>query len=259
MCPDATDANVRNPQSHPKASLQPHDVPEGPWQVVGVDLVTGLPNCEGKDAVIVYSDLYSKQLHVLPTTTGVDAEGVADIHYREVFRLHGLPRKFVSNRGPQFAARIMLELYRKLGIESGLTTAYHPQSNGQTKRANQEVEKYLRLFVNKRQDNWVRYLPSAGFVLNSRVHSAHQMSPFEVVYGYRPDFTIPAGGPSNIPALDERLEHLREVRREAEATLQRSKERMKHDYKRDKHTAHTFKVGSKVWLNSKDIHVHQAS
>lgn len=118
------------PASHPKASLQPHNVPEGPWQVVRVDLVTGLPNCEGKDAVIVYTDLYSKQFHVLPTTTKVDTEGVADIHYREVFRLHGLPRKFVSDRGPQFAARIMLELYRKLGIESGLTTAYHPQSNG---------------------------------------------------------------------------------------------------------------------------------
>ena len=99
---------------------------------MGVDLITGLPRIKGYNAIIVYTDHYSKQVHVLPTTTEVDADGIAELHYREIFRLHGVPKKIVSDCGPQYAARIQRELYRKLGIEHGLTTAYHPQSNGLT-------------------------------------------------------------------------------------------------------------------------------
>jgi len=133
---------------HSRAVLQPYDVPEGPWQTIGVNLITGLPRVGEYDAIIVYIDHYSKQIHVLSTTSNVDADGIADIHYREIFRLHGLPAKIVSDRGPQFATRLMKTLYQKLKITHALTTAYHPQFNGQTERANQEVEQHLRLFIN---------------------------------------------------------------------------------------------------------------
>ena len=226
---------------------------------MGVDLITGLPLVDGYDAIIVYIDHYSKQVHVIPTTSEVDAEGVADIHYREIFRLHGIPTKIVSDRGPQFAARIMKALYNRLGITHALTTAYHPQSNGQTERANQEVERHLRLFTNSRQDDWVKYLPSAEFVLNSRRHSAHQMAPFEIMYGYRPDFTVPAGPPTKFPALNARLEHLQESRKEAEAALRDEKRAMKETFERGKKAPHTFTPGQKVWLSSKDISLTSAS
>jgi transposase InsO family protein len=131
---------------------------------------------------MVYIDHYSKQVHVIPTMSEVNAEGIADIHYCEIFHLHGIPSKIVSDRGPQFTAQFMKALYRKLGIVYALTTAYHPQSNGQTEHANQEVERHLQLFTNARQDDWVRYLPTAEFVLNNRWHSTHQMTPFEVIY-----------------------------------------------------------------------------
>jgi transposase InsO family protein len=202
---------------------------------------------------VVYIDHYSKQVHVIPTTSNVDAEGIADIHYREIFRLHGIPAKIVSDRGPQFAARLMKALYNRLGITHALTTAYHPQSNGQTERANQEVERHLRLFTDARQDDWVTYLPTAEFVLNSRVHSAHQMPPFEVMYGYRPDFTIPMGPPTKFPALDFRLKALREVRKEAEAALRLEKRAMKDTFQAGKPLPHVFTPGQRVWLSSKDI------
>jgi hypothetical protein len=128
---------------HPCSTLQPHDVPKGPWQTVGVNLITGLPLVGGYNAIIVYIDHYSKQVHALPTTSDVDAEGVADLHYRKIFHLHSIPTKIVLDRGPQFAARLMKALYQKLGIVHTLTTVYHPQSNGQTERANQEVEQHL--------------------------------------------------------------------------------------------------------------------
>ena len=73
----------------------------------------------------------------------------------------------------------MKALYKRLGIQTGLTTAFHPQGNGKVERKNQEVEQYLRLFCNKRQDDWVDHLPAAEFALNSRVHAGNQYSPFE--------------------------------------------------------------------------------
>jgi hypothetical protein len=153
---------------HPRSMLQPHDVPEGSWQTVGVDLITGLPRIGKYDVIVMYIDHYSKQVHILPTTLDVNAEGIADIHYREIFRLHGIPTKIVSDRGPQFAAQLMKAFYQKLGITHALTTVYHPQSNSQTERANQEVEQHLRLFANSRHDDWLTFLPIAEFVLNSR-------------------------------------------------------------------------------------------
>ena len=99
----------------------------------------------------------------------------------------------------------------------------------------------------------------AEFVLNSRVSSATGHTPFEIVYGYTPDFTIPAGKHSNIPVLDERLDRMAHIRREAEAALRQSKSRMKEDYGAAKKRAHVFKAGNMVWLSFKDIKVHQAS
>lgn len=245
--------------AHPRATLQPHEVPEGPWVVMGVDLITGLPSSKGYNAIATYVDLYSKQVHLVATTDTVTAEGIGELHYQTIFRLHGIPQKIVSDRGPQFAARVTRALYKRLGIESGLTTAYHPMANGQTERANQEVEQYLRIYCDKRQDDWADLLPTAEFVLNSRVQTAHGQTPFEVLYGYRPDFTIPAGRPTQIPSLDARLSKLREARKEAEAALRMSKERMKQAYEDGKRKAHTFKVGDRVWLTAKNIHIHQAT
>jgi len=247
------------PAVHRVNPLQPHDVPQGMWQIVGVDLITGLPECKGKDAILTYVDLYSKMTHILAVTSTITAEGVADCHYREIFPKHGIPHKIVSDRGPQFAARTMRALYKALGIDSGLTTAYHPQANGQTERMNKEVESYLRLFCGKRQDDWVDLLPTAEFVINSRLNSSTGHTPFELVYGYHPDFTVPVGRSTKMPALDQRLNRLREVRADAEAAMRLSKEKMKDAHTPGHIKPREFAVGDKVWLASKNIKIHQAS
>ena len=110
-------------------------------------------------------DHYTKQIHLFPVTSQITADGVASIYFDHVFPLHRIPQKIISDRGPQFAARSMRALYKRLGIDAGLTTAYHPQANGQVERKNQEVEAYLRLFIGKRQDDWVDLLPTAELSL----------------------------------------------------------------------------------------------
>ena len=153
----------------------------------------------------------------------------------------------------------MRALYKCLRIEAGLTTAYHPEGNGKVERKNQEVEKFLRLFVSQRQDDWVDWLPMAEFALNSHVSSATERTPFEIVYGYTPDFTIPAGKHTNIPALDERLDRMAHVRKEAESALRQTKAKMKEEYEAAKKRAHLFKIGDQVGLSTKDLSIDQPS
>jgi hypothetical protein len=244
---------------HPEAPTEPLDVPDGPWQVVGVDLVTGLPESNGYDTICTIVDHYTHVVHAVPCKSTIGAEGVAEIYVREVFRLHGIPGRFVTDRGPQFAARIMREFLRLLGIDAGLTTAYHPQANGMTERMNAEVVKYLRLFCDQRQDNWAPLLPMAEFVINSREVTALKNTPFEVQYGYRPNFTIPAGRSTPFPSVAQRLEHLREAHKDAEAAMRMAKEHLRSDNDVRARRSHMFTEVDKVWLDAKDIKVHQPS
>ncbi|GLB41978.1 putative retrotransposable element tf2 155 kda protein type 1-like [Lyophyllum shimeji] len=105
---------------------------------------------------------------------------------KHVWKLHGLPDAFVSDRGPQFVAEFTRELYRLLGIKLSTSTAYHPQSDGQTERVNQELEQYLRVFCNERQDDWDDLLPEAEFQYNNHVHSATKFTPFMLDTGRNP-------------------------------------------------------------------------
>ncbi|KAL5482963.1 hypothetical protein ACEPAI_9558 [Sanghuangporus weigelae] len=130
--------------------LHPNEVPEAPWQIVTVDLIGELPESNRFNAICVVVNRFSKQIHAIPTTMKLTAEGTAKIYRDHVFCLHGLPRKIIHDRGIQFDAKMMKELYKLLHIEGNPSTAYHPQTDGQTERVNQELEQFLRLYVNHR-------------------------------------------------------------------------------------------------------------
>lgn len=97
-----------------------------------------------------------------------------------------MPTTIISDRGPQFMSQFMKELYWMLDITPNASTTFHPQTDGQTERVNQKVEKYLWIFVNYRQTNWSDWLPLAKFAHNNRVHSSMGKSPFMVLYGQHP-------------------------------------------------------------------------
>jgi len=143
-----------------------------------VDFVVELPLSSGHDAVMTVVDSVSKQAHFIPTHTTVTAERAARLFLHQVWKLHGLPKYVVSDRGPQFVTHFTRELYQLLGIKLASSTAWHLQTDGQTERVNQELDQYLQLFVNEWQDNWYDLLPMAEFQHNNHVHSATQQPLF---------------------------------------------------------------------------------
>ena len=119
-----------------------------------VDFITKLPVVAGKDAILVVCDRLSKMTHFVATTEGTSVEGLARLFWDNVWKLHRLPESVVLDRGPQFAAELTKELNWMLGIKAKLSTAFHPQTDGQTEWMNQELEQYLRLFIEHRQKDW---------------------------------------------------------------------------------------------------------
>ena len=119
------------------------EVPKKPWTHLMVDFITKLPVVAGKDAILVVCDWLLKMTHFVATTEGTSVEGLARLFRDNMWKLHGLPESVVSDRGLQFVAGLMKELNKMLGIEMRLSTAFHPQMDGQTEQMNQELEQYL--------------------------------------------------------------------------------------------------------------------
>ena len=138
--------------------------------------------------------------------------------------------------------------------ESAMSTAYHPRTDGQSERWNQEIEAYLRMYCSRRRDDWVKWLPIAEFAFNSHEHSSTGYSPFYLMYGFEPQFHVPML-PTSVPTADERREELRQAREDATAALTLTAERMKEYYDRYVREAPELKEGQKVWLDTKNFRV----
>jgi len=130
----------KNHTEQPAGKLMPNLIPEKPWTHISADFITKLPIAQGYDSILVVVDRLTKMVYFIPAIEKMLAEGLARLFRDNVWKLHGLPKSIVSDRGPQFIVGIMWELNRMLGIESKLSMAFHPQTNGQTERVNQELE-----------------------------------------------------------------------------------------------------------------------
>ena len=171
-----TCVRTKNTSHRPVGPLQPNPVPDGPWQVVTCDVITQLPESEGYDAIFVTVDRLTKMVHLAPTHSTVDAPDTADLFLNLVWKHHGTPKQVISDRGPQFVSRFLKAMFERLGIKGSTSTAYHPQTDGQTERVNQELEQYLRAFTDVRQSNWASLLPVAEFAHNTRAHLSTKVS-----------------------------------------------------------------------------------
>ena len=135
--------------------LKPSEILEKPWTHLTVDFITKLVVVAEKDAILVVCNRLSKITYFVAVTERTLVEGLARLFRDNVWKLHGLPESIVSDRGPQFTAELTKELNRMLGIKTKLSTVFYPQTDGQTKQMNQELEQYLRFFVDYRQKDWL--------------------------------------------------------------------------------------------------------
>jgi len=228
--------------------------------MLSVDLVVELPLFSGHDAVMTVVDSVSKQAHFIPMHTTVTAEGAARLFLHQVWKLHGLPKCVVSDRGPQFIAHFTRELYHLLGIKLASSTAWHSQTNGQTEHVNQELDQYLRLFVNEWQDNWYDLLPMAEFQHNNHIHSATQQPLFFLDTGRlsRMGFK-PRQNPFGLETVNKFTERMRTAIEEAKSAIRKAQDNMKRYYDQRRTLAPVFNPGDKVFLNVSDIQTMRPS
>ncbi|SJL09282.1 uncharacterized protein ARMOST_12659 [Armillaria ostoyae] len=135
------------------APLHPNAILTEPWTHISIDMITRLPFLNGHDALLVVVDRFSKAIILIPCNVELSVEGWARIFRDHIYVRHGMPQVVISDRGPQFMSEFMKELYQMLNITQNASMAFHLQTDGQTEQVNQEVEKYLRIFINHRQDD----------------------------------------------------------------------------------------------------------
>ena len=218
-----------------------------------MDFITKLPVVAGKDAILVVCNRLSKMTYFVAITEGTSAEGLVRLYQNNVWKLHGLPESVVSDRGPQFVAKLMKELNKMLGIKTKLSMAFHPQTDRQTERMNQEVEQYLRFFIEHRQKDWPEWLVMAEFAINNKVHIAIKTSPF--IANYRKELRMEGDirKKGKVESATELMERMKKVHEEAEAALRKTQEEMKRYANRGRKETEVWKKGDRVLLSTKDL------
>jgi len=192
-------------------------------------------------------------VHFIPTTEKMLAEGLARLFRDNMWKLHRLPESIVSDRGPQFIAGIMQELNRMLGIESKLSMAFHPQTNGKTERVNQELEQYLRMFIDHRQEQWPDWLGMAEFVYNNKMHSSTKVLPFKANYGQDPRMEFEMRRKGKYKGAEKFVTKIKEIQEEAKAALGKAQEEMKKYADKKRGEIDDYKVEDLVMLSTKDL------
>ena len=192
-------------------------------------------------------------VHFIPTTEKTMVEGLAKLFRDNVWKLHGLSKSIISDRGPQFAAGLMRELNRMLGIESKMSTAFHSQTDSQTERVNQELEQYLRMFIDNRQEQWPDWLGTAEFAYNNKVHSSTKTLPLKANYGQDPRMGFEVRKKRKYKGAEKFVIKIKEVQKEAKAVLGKVQEEMKKYADRKRAEVDEYKVGDLVMLSTKDL------
>lgn len=256
---------MKVPRHKPYGLLAPLPQPDKPWQDISIDFITSLPPAlsrgEVRDAILVTVDRYSKMALFIACRSTIDAEQMGNTLVESVFSKFGVPRSIVSDRGTTFTSQYWGTLCYYLAIRRCFSTAFHPQTDGQTERLNQTLECYLRCYVNYQQDDWPMLLASAEYASNQSVNISTGKTPFEIVFRFIPTMrlnlereerpTEHKTAKAKAEGLSEVIKDNEQARSEAEAAMS------KHYNKKRKDMA--FKKGDKVMLSSRHIRTLQAS
>jgi len=250
---------IRAPRHRPYGEMQALPHPEGPWQEITWDFVTGLPPSKRNgcvyDAILVVVDRYTKMALYIPTNITLTAVELADIFFTQIASRFGTPKGIVSDRGSLFTSEFWSEVCYYSQVKRRLSTAFHPQTDGQTEIQNQSLEHYLRAFCNTEQNDWAKLLPLAEFAYNNSIHSATAITPFFACYGFAPQFRFEAEDSSHeerVPAAVERVRELETLRKELARRWEVASGQQTRAYNKN-HIPMQFKIGDLVMLSTKNL------
>ena len=251
QCPECQRSKPRSGKAY--GQLQPIPAPDRPWEQITLDLVTDLPETpDGHNAILVFVDRLTKMVHLVPTVKQLSAEATAHIFKDHVFKHHGLPEVIIGDRDRRWSGLFWSSVFRSLGTKIRLSTAYHPQTDGQTERANRTMEEILRSYVHPLADDWHLRLGDAEFAYNSTTQRSTGRSPFFTAYGYHPRTPADLYNPKateETPTADNFVKSMLEGHAAAKAAIQQAQMTQKEQY--DKHKARTpFSKGSWVLLDA---------
>ena len=166
--------------------LQPLSIPSWKWEDISMDFIVGIPKtAKGYDSIWVVVDCFTKSAHFIPVKAGYKSHQYAELYIARIVSLHGIPKTIISDRGSQFVARFLEQLHAALGTQLIRSSAYHPQTDGQTERINQILEDMLRACALTYSQKWDECLPLAEFAYNNSYQESIKMAPFEALYGRR--------------------------------------------------------------------------
>lgn len=238
--------------------LQPLPIPDKPWQQVTMDLITQLPRTvQGHDAIVVFVDKLTKMVHCCATTTSVTAPELATIFFQEVVRLHGIPASIVSDRDTRFTSLFWQSLWGLIGTSLDMSTAFHPQTDGQTERANRTIEEMMRAYTNCHQDDWDEHLTAIEIACNNSVHASTNHTPYYLNSGQEfqlPISTINASAKFSNQSAEERIQLINSSIERAKQYLLKAQERQTL-YANANRRDVELKVGDKVLLSTEDLNL----
>lgn len=246
-------ARAKSTHHRPYGLLQPLPLPDRPWASISLDFITDLPPTRGFDSVLVVVDRFTKMVHFVPCRKEISGHATAELFLTHIVRLHGLPEDVISDRGPQFVSHFWRRLLEILGTATKLSTAHHPQTDGQTERVNQVLEQYLRCVISYQQDDWLTFLPMAEFAYNNSRHTSTSVTPFFANYGFHPRFSFSIPTTSVNPSAEERARRLKDLHQDLSLELSLACARHKDQADRRRSPTPNFVVGDLVWLLRRHI------
>ncbi|SOV07457.1 uncharacterized protein UDID_18912 [Ustilago sp. UG-2017a] len=240
----------------PYGHLKSLPVPPHPWSSISMDLIEQLPPSSDFTAILIVVDRLTKMAIFVPTTNELDAPKLAKLFLHHVYSKHGLPTSIMSDRGSEFTSHFWRSLSALLGIGNHFSSAYHPQSDGQTERVNQVLEQYLRGYSNHLQTDWSDLLPLAEFSYNNAEHASTQLTPFFANYGYHPRFsfdnTDPAS-PALFPTAHSYADQLKQLHEYVRGELVKANSQSAEQFDKHRLPSPQFQPGDRVWLSADNI------
>ncbi|SPC61966.1 uncharacterized protein UHOD_12133 [Ustilago sp. UG-2017b] len=240
----------------PYGHLKSLPVPPHPWSSVSMDLIKQLPPSSDFTAILVVVDRLTKMAIFVPTTNKLDAPELAKLFLRHVYSKHGLPTSIVSDRGSEFTSHFWRSLSTLLGIENHFSSAYHPQSDGQTECVNQVLEQFLRGYSNHLQTDWSDLLPLAEFSYNNAEHASTQLTPFFTNYRYHPRFSFDNTDPAPLPPFPATrwyADQLKQLHEYVRGELDKANSQSAEQFNKRRLPSPQFQPGDRVWLSAENI------